>query len=347
MHAMTIPTHGGPDVFQWSETFPDPEHRKDEVLVKVERTGVNRMDFLVRGGYPGLSLPLPHVCGGDIAGTVAEIGSEAGALESDALERGQRVVVYPLIACGECSLCRSGRPNLCANWKSMGIHKKGGYAQYVAVPAENVFHLPDQVSFDQAVTLPVAGLTAHHAVRSVGQLAAGETLFLWGGGGTIGSMAVAIAKESGVTVITTAGSNERRNTVLQAGADYCLNRNEVDVSEEVRKIAPEGVDAVLDYIGHDTFPTSFSLLKNGGRLLLCGIMTGAAVELNIHQTYFHHRSIHGLFLGSRDDMSRVIDLVAEKRIEPLIHDVMPLSDASEAHRIVASGGNRGKIVLAP
>jgi len=342
MKAMTIPRHGGPEVLTYVEDYPEPEVPRDHVLVKVEASGVNRMDFLVRAGYPGLELPLPHVCGGDIAGTVVKVGKEV----TDVSE-GERVVVHPLVSCGHCAPCREGRPNLCANWKSIGIHLSGGYAEYAAVPGKNIVPLPPEVSFEHAAALPVAGLTAYHAIHTVGKVRSGQTLFLWGGSGTVGTLAVQIAKEAGARVISTAGSAERAAVVRSIGAEECIDRSSEDVGARMKELAPEGVHLVLDYIGAATFEKSFSFLQNGGKLLIFGIMTGKEVGLNLHQTYFHHRSIDGLFLGTMDDLRGVLDLVARKRVQPVIDSIVPLAQAADAQRKVAEGKHEGKIVLIP
>jgi len=342
MRAMTITAHGGPDVLQMSDSFPMPAAGENEVLIRVEASGVNRMDILVRQGYPGLKLPLPHVCGADIAGRVADIGSSVPG--SPWLTVGARVVVYPLLSCGTCAQCRSGRPNLCQRWRSVGMHVPGGYAEYVAIPAENVFPLPDSIEFADAVTLPVAGLTAHHALMTVGRLQKGETVFIRGGAGTLGSMAVQIARNAGARVLATAAGEERLEVLRRLGVDVAIDRNAEEVEKRVAEETDGGVDIVLDPVGGVQVDRSTKMLANGGRLIICGILDGRTAELDIHQTYYHHRSIHGVFLGTREDMEMVTRLLAERRINPLTSTVA-LEDAAEAHRTVESGRHTGKIVL--
>ncbi|HUX12997.1 MAG TPA: zinc-binding dehydrogenase [Spirochaetia bacterium] len=335
MRAMIIKSYGGPEVLGMRTDFPEPVPKDgsgaEEVLVRVEATGVNRMDILVRNGYPGLTTPLPHICGADIAGTLAQTG--------------ERVVIYPLLSCGTCAMCRAGRTNLCLNWRSIGLHEKGGYAEYVSVPRKNVFTLPAEISYDEAVALPVAGLTAYHALKTVANVQKGDTVFVWGGAGILGSMAVQIARAAGARVISAASSDERVEVLRQLGADVAINRERENILERVAAETDGGVDIVLDPIGQATMAQSLEMLTNGGRLLLCGILGGKIAEINIHLTYYHHRSIHGLFLGTRDDMAEVIRLVAGRSVIPLIDSVRPLSEAAEAHRKLESGNNTGKMVL--
>jgi len=336
MRAMTITSYGGPEVFKLANDFPDPVPSTvpggEEVLVRVAATGVNRMDILVRNGYPGLKTPLPHICGADIAGTL--------------LESGERVVVYPLLSCGNCSACRVGHTNLCLAWRSIGLHVKGGYAEFVAVPKENIFPLPDSVTFEEAVSLPVAGLTAYHALRTVGSIGRGDTVFIWGGGGILGSMALQIARDAGARTIAAAGSDDRLAALRAQGADVVVDRRTDDVLARVANETDGGVDIVLDSVGGATFQRSLAMLTNGGRLLACGILGGRSAEINIHLTYYHHRSVQGLFLGTKADMAAVIRLVAERRVVPPIDSVMPISEAADAHRKLEAGLHRGKIVLA-
>lgn len=342
MNAVVVPRHGGAEVLSLVKDFPDPAPRPDEVVVRVAATTVNQMDLLVRNGYPNRAIPLPHIPGGDVVGTVEWVGAEVSGVEP-----GRRVVVYPLIACGICSHCRSGREHLCANWQTIGIHRHGGYGELVAVPGRNVIPLPEEVPFTTAAALPVAGLTAYHALMSVGRVREGELAVIWGSTGGVGSMALQIAKRAGARVAAIVSSPERKKAAEQMGADYVLDRSLAEMGAEVRRIAPDGVDLVFDSIGAGTVPVSLGMLANGGRLLCCGILSGREARLNVHALYFHHLSIHGLFLGSREDMREVISLTARGELMPLIDRVLPMEKASEGHRLLETGGQIGKIVLTP
>lgn len=342
MKAVVVPRHGDADVLSLVANFPDPVPAPDEVVVRVRATSVNQMDLLVRNGYPNRVIPFPHVPGGDVVGTVEKIGKKVKGVET-----GRRVVVYPLMACGTCTRCRSGREHLCVNWQTIGIHRHGGYGELVAVPAKNVIPLPDEVSFTSAAALPVAGLTAYHAIMSVGRLREGELAVIWGSTGGVGSMALQIAKNVGARVAAIVSTPERKRAAEGMGADYVLDRSLAEMGEEVRRIAPEGADLVFDSIGAGTVPTSVGMLANGGRLLCCGILSGREARLNVHALYFHHLSIHGLFLGTREDMMEVISLTARRALTPLIDRVLPIEKASEGHRLLETGGQIGKIILTP
>ena len=342
MKAIIIPKHGGVEVLTYDTDYPTPSPEKGEVLIKVSATGLNRVDTLVRMGYPGIEIPLPHIPGGDIAGTVAEVGSGV-----EDMKIGSRVMVYPLLSCGECILCLEEKRNLCLNWKYMGMHIKGGYAEYAVAPAENIVTLPDSVSFEDAAACSIAGLTAYHGIKTVGELQNGQTFFIWGGSGGLGTLAIQIAKHLGATVYTTGSSDEKIEIMKKLGADYAFNRLTQDVPAEIRKTAPAGLDLIMDYVGPETFTTSWELLKKGGTMLLCGILTGRETNLNIQFTYLRHLSIKGLNLGTMDELKELLDLVADGTLKPYIGERFPLEEAAEAQKMMEENRHIGKIILKP
>jgi len=338
MKAVVMPQHGGRETLQYISDSPDPKPGKGEVLVKVAATGINNVDLVNRRGYPGITIPMPHILGSEIAGTVEKLGAEVTGITL-----GTRVVVYPLIGCGKCQPCRDGRPNICLNWRFIGLHLDGGYAEYVTVPADNL--IPLTMSFHEAVSIPVAGLTAYHALKTVGELKPGQIFFIWGGAGGLGTMAIQIAKNLGAKVIATGSTQKKLDVIRKLGADLALNRLTDDIPAQVKKYAPDGVDLILDYVGPATFSTSFSMLRKGGTLLLCGIITGQETNFSIHQTYLRHLSIKGLYMGTKAEMVELLRLVEEKKVTPHIENVLDLREASEGHRLMESGESIGKIVL--
>ncbi len=342
MKAVIFRQHGQPNVLEYTD-IAEPKIGADEVLVRVAATSVNRVDTLVRQGYPGLSIPLPHICGGDVAGTVVECGPQAKGFAV-----GDRVVSWPLIACGTCDTCTHGKPHICLNWQFIGMHRHGGYAEFVAIPAKSLLHLPDSVSFEAGAAIPTAGIVAMHGLTSVSPIMPGETFFIWGGASGVGTFAIQIAKYRGATVIATAGSEEKMAVAKQCGADYVFNHHTDDVPARVMEITRGlGVDAIIDYVGPQTFPTSFAMTKKGGRIMLCGILTGREATVSLHMTYLQHKSILGIYLGTMDDMQALLDLVAARKVTPVIHDVLPLHKAAEAHRMMQELKHHGKIILKP
>lgn len=344
MKAILLTQHGGVENLQYTTDFPVPDCGADDIRVRIKATSVNRADTVVRNGYPGLSIPMPHILGGDIVGEVEHIGENVTGLSL-----GDRVMATPVISCGTCPICVNTpeRNHLCFNWKYFGMHINGGYAEYCTVPAKCIVKLPDSITYEEATCFGVAGLTAYHALYTIAKLKAGETFMIWGGSGGLGTVAVQLAKAAGAIVIATVGKDEKKPTIHELGADYVFNHYTDDVAAEVRKLFPLGINCIMDYVGPATFPKSFELLQKGGRMLLCGILTGRESMLSIHQTYLRHLSLHGLYLGTRTELEELLALAAEKSIKPLVGKVMSLSQAAEAHELMVSGGYMGKIVLIP
>lgn len=342
MKAVLLPGHGDVDVLKYATDFPNPEPGDGEVLIKIRAAGINNVDLVNRRGYPGISIPLPHILGADIAGEIEQTGNG----ESD-FKAGDRVVVYPILSCGTCEFCRAGKENICQKWQFLGMHLKGGYAEYISVPARNIIPIPDSVSYEEAVCLPVAGLTAFHALKKVGQLKSGQTFFIWGGAGGLGSIAVQIAKQLGAVVLATAGSDEKLDFMKKLGADYVFDRHRDDVPSEIKKIAPNGVDMVVDYVGPQTFQTSLDLLKKGGRLIVFGILTGRETTLNIHMTYLRHLSIYGIYMGTKAEMVELLKWVVDGKIKSQTNHIFDLKEAADAHRLIEERKSMGKVVLRP
>ncbi len=321
-----------------------PEIGPEEVLVKIKATTINRADLVIRNGYPGLTLNFPHILGGDITGAVEQAGSSVKDFK-----QGDRVLSWSIVACGKCEWCKKGRGGLCFNWQYFGMHRNGSYAEYAAVPASSLIKLPDNVSFEDAACLPVAGLTAYHALTGVGNLKKGETFFIWGGASGLGMMAVQIAKNAGAKIFATAGTNDKIKKLEEMGVDYVFNhRADEDIAAKVLELTNKlGIDVVLDYIGPATHPQSFQMVKKGGKILWCGIMTGREATISIHQTYLRHISLLGLYLGEKEELASLVDLVSKGKVKPYIGETLDLKDVAKGHILIGEGKVTGKLVLVP
>lgn len=341
MKASIINRNGGPDVLEFVENFPEPKLGERDVLVNVKFTSLNRVDLHLREGYPGLQLDFPHILGADIAGVVFDVGSDVKSFKV-----GDRVVAYPVVLPDELDLKYNGFEHLNENWKYFGMHLKGSYAQFVAVPEENLVKLDDSVKFEEACTLPVAGLTAYHAVVTVGNLQPGDVFFFWGGASGLGSFAIQLAKMRGAKIITTVGNDRKRDTVYELGADYVFNRNTDDVLGKVLELYPKGIDLVLDYVGSATFEKSLAMLRKNGKMLVCGMETSPVVSLNLQKFYLRHLNLSGLYLGSPKEFKELVNLFNEGKIKPRIDRIFDLKDAASAHKYMASREHIGKILLA-
>jgi NADPH:quinone reductase-like Zn-dependent oxidoreductase len=340
MKAAYYESNGDLEVIKYTEDFPKPEIKDTEVLVKVKATSINMIDTVMRKGYPGLQISFPHIPGGDISGEVVEVGSGVSKFKP-----GDRIVSFPIVLSDKENPKFADNPQLNFGWKFFGMHIPGGYAEYVAIPESSLYKIPDNVSYEKASTIPTAGLTAIHAIDTIANLQKGDTFLVWGGSGGVGTYAIQLAKQRGAIVITTTSTEEKAKKLKEMGADYVYMRDDEQIVEKIKAIFPGGLDVILDYVGPMTFDKTFSLLRNDGRILFCGMISGREVTLNIQQTYFRHLNMNGLFLGNPKNMQDLINLMAEGKVDPIIDTTYDISQAKEAQKHFERGDYIGKIVL--
>jgi NADPH:quinone reductase-like Zn-dependent oxidoreductase len=178
MLSLALLRTGTPAELAVIDDLPKPSFGDDEVLVRVAASALNRVDQVLMRGYPGLAYRFPHVLGADIAGEVAEVGRNVRGWAP-----GDSVAVYPLVSCGLCSLCSEGQPHLCERFQFFGMHRPGGFAEFVSVPARNLVRLPSGADAAQAAALGVSGVTAAHALSTNPDLRPGRSILVWGATG--------------------------------------------------------------------------------------------------------------------------------------------------------------------
>lgn len=344
MNAIILNENGGPDKLIYSDEFPEPVLKPGEVLVNIKATTINRADLVIRSGYPGLSLKFPHILGGDIAGIIAKTDSGVKNFKT-----GDRVVSWSLVIEADDEWVQKGRASLSPSWQYFGMHRLGSYAEYAAVPESSLIHLPGNVSFEDAACLPVAGLTAYHAVHTVGSLQKGETFFIWGGTSGLGIFAIQLAKNIGAEVFASAGYEHKLKYLESMNINHIFNhRSTAVIEDEVLKLTGgKGIDVVLDYVGPEAFPKNFKMVKKGGKILFCGILTGREAMVSLHQTYLRHISLLGMYLGEKHELEALVKLVSEGKIKPHIGETLPLKDAAKGHGLITEGKVIGKVVLVP
>jgi NADPH:quinone reductase-like Zn-dependent oxidoreductase len=344
--AVIFHEHGGPEVLRY-EDVDDPRPGKGEVLVRVGAATVNRgPDQMVRGG--GFGIPgfagLPHVSGADAAGEVAELGEGV-----EALEVGDPVVVYPLLWDGDCDLCRSGAgENYCRNWRMVGVHTWGGYADFVVVPAQNLVKLPPGVSYEQAATLTVTYNTTWHGLVQRAGTTADDTVLVMAAGSGVGVAAIQLAKLLGARVIATTGAGWKQERALALGADAAFNYKDENWPAQVREATGgRGVSVVFDNIGADTFAQSLSCLDRGGRLFCSGATGSWNTQIDLRGLYRNMNTLHFHMQGSKADVVEMVRLVGEGRLDPVIDSTYPLADVVHAQEKLAAMEQFGKVVLVP
>ena len=328
MKAIIIRKHGGPDVLSY-EQVPDPVPDKGEVLVRVNYCAINHLDIWVRNGITGKKVQFPHILGCDISGTLVEgFGS---------LKKGDKVVVYPAF---DSNILRV----------SFGIiggfgKYKGGYAELISVPKNNIIKKPDYFTDSEAASINVSYLTSWNMLER-SRCKKGDTILIWGANSGVGSAAILLAKAKDLKVITVASDKNKVKFAKKLGADYIIDRSTQDVTSEVLKITNQvGVDVVIDHVGAKTWPSSLEVLKVKGIMVSCGTTSGSEGTVNIRTFYIKEAQIIGAYLGSKSQLISLHKFMKLKKIKPAIDSIFDLKDAKLAHQKMEKSNQFGKILL--
>ncbi|HTS13555.1 MAG TPA: zinc-binding dehydrogenase [Candidatus Limnocylindrales bacterium] len=340
MKAVIFSEHGGPEVLRYADV-PEPSIGATDVLIRVRACALNHLDLWIRGGMPGVKIPLPRILGSDISGEVAEVGASVTHVRA-----GDRVLLNPGISCGHCAHCLAGDDNMCPQYTLFGYMVDGGYAQYVRAPSANVIPIPAGLSFEEAAAVPLVFLTAWHMLITRAKLKPAEGVLVLGAGSGVGSAAIQIARAAGAHVIATAGSEAKLAKARELGAHEVIDHSKQDISAEVKRLTNRrGVDVVFEHVGQATWEQSMRSLAVGGRLVTCGATTGYEAKIDIRFLFTRQFSILGSFMGGKAELYSVLELFRRGVAKPVIDTVLPLERAADAHRRLESREQFGKIVL--
>lgn len=319
-----------------------PEPGPREVRLRVEACALNRLDIFARLGHPDESDAFPKQTGGDIAGVIDKVGGEVADWAA-----GDRVVVYPIVSCGDCEHCLAGEQTKCPTYEIVGEDRPGGLAEYLTVPAETVEALPSGLDFITAAAWPVAYTTAWRMIVTTGELGPAESALVLGASGGVGNAALQIATYLGATTYATTSSDAKAAALSEQAADV-IDYTAVQFDERIRALTDgRGVDLVADHVGQDTWQASISSLAKGGRMVICGATSGANPDIDIRSVYQHHRQILGAPMGNRQDFRDVGRLVAAGELQPRIDRVLPLDRVDEGHEALQARNVVGKVVVRP
>jgi len=342
--AVTFHAFGGIEVFRY-EDVDTPSPGPGEVLVRVGACSVNHLDLGVRAtgfGFAGLSLP--HICGADPAGEVVAIGDGVTSVRV-----GDRVATYALLPCGACDFCHQGKGDYyCRNYKVVGVHVWGGYAEYVKIPAFNAIRLPDTVTYEEAAALSLSYMTAWHGMVTSAHVGPADTVLVMAAGGGVGVAATQIAKLFGAQVIAAAGSAWKLERIREIGANHTVNYTQDNWTQQVLELTDgKGASVIFDTLGQDTWSKIAGLLSRDGQIVCCGVTSGAQVEINLLWLYRNLTTIHLYMLGTRQELETVIATAAEGKLRPVIGQRFPLPAAANAQRQLIERASFGKIILIP
>lgn len=321
---------GPPSVIEYGD-LPQPQIKDDQVLVRVGAVAVNPIDTYIRAGAIQFDLPKPFIVGCDLAGTVEAVGPNVTRFRA-----GDRV------------------------WGSNQglLGRQGTFAEYAAVDECWLYPTPDAVSDENAAAIALVGITAHLGVVRDAKLRPGETLFVNGGTGGVGSTVVQMAKAIGARAITTCGTDEKCAIARSLGADLAINYKTENVAERVKAFAPDGVNVFWETLREPDFDAAVAMMAERGRMV---IMAGrdARPTFPVGPFYVKGCSLHGfvMFKATPEEQQACAEdinawLVAGK-LKPRIDRILQLAETAEAHRLQEestvnkSGATAGKLVLKP
>jgi NADPH:quinone reductase-like Zn-dependent oxidoreductase len=275
---------------------------------------LNWLDVLLRTEDFGLTFP--HIAGSDVVGILEAPGSLS-------LPRGSRVIVNPAMPCGHCPN-EADDPDKCKFVRILGVHCAGGYGSFVAVPEEQIYPLPNGISWAEGAAFPLDYLTAWRMLVTKAKLQQGERVFIWGASGSLGTAAVKIAKWLGSIVLYKTEDVESRTKYLTDG---------------------EGVDCVFESVGAATFSSSMTIVRPHGRIVICGTRSGNFAKVNLEDLYYNQIQIFGSRMGSKSEFEAILSHILDKEWRPILASTMPLEKVREAHSLLENRRSIGKIVM--
>jgi len=330
MKAAYIKQTGPPENILVGE-LPTPTPTGKQVLVRVAMAALNPVDTYIRAGTIQMNIPLPFIVGCDLAGTVEAVGPDVKRFK-----KGDRVWG--------------------SNQGLMG--RQGTFAEYACVDEEWLYPIPDDVRDECAAACALVGITSHLGIVRDAKLKAGETLFVNGGTGGVGSMVVQMSKAIGARVITTAGTDEKVAECRKLGADAAINYKTEDVSARVKELAPEGINVWWETLREPNFDVTVPLLSARGRMIL---MAGRDARPPFPVGPFYVKGCHlmgfAMFNATPEEQQAAAKDInrwlAEGKLKSRIDRIMPLDEAAAAHRLQEEntvgkvGTLAGKILIKP
>ncbi len=341
MKAALIEAHGDSSNIAIKEV-PIPKIGDNDVLIKVKYCSLNRLDIFVRKGSPALKIPLPHVSGSDFVGVIEKTGNNVINVSV-----GDWVVVNAVWYCNRCERCLQGEQSLCDEFKMIGEHLWGGFAQFAKVPARNVMKIPDYVDPKAVATLGLTTLTAWRMLKSKAKLKPGDVVVIPGAGGGLSTSAIQISKLLGATVIAITSTERKEKHVKSLGADYVINyKSNPEWAKEVKKITGgKGADIVFESVGEATWKQSLRSLKKGGKLVTAGATTGFNGQTNIGAIFWFQLEILGSTMANMQEFREAMSLIFTGKIKPIIDRIYPLEKLAEAEDYLDEGNHIGKILI--
>ncbi len=334
MKAVVLNKHGNLDELQLVTDFPDPVVVEDHVVIRVGATSFNYHDVFTVRGMPGIKVPFPMIIGLDIAGEILEVGSGVTGWK-----KGDRVLVNPL----------NKKKGL------MGEMMHGGLAEKCLVAADQLIAMPDNVTYEQAASLPVAYGTAHRMIITHNTIKNGDKVLVLGASGGVGTGCVLLAKMLGAEVIACASSADKIQRLKDLGADHVINYKDTDFSKWAiekfgkpqRRNNEGGVDVVINFTGGDTWGSTLRCVKRGGKILVCGATAGYDPKEDLRYVWSFELQIIGSNSFYDENLKALMDMIQQGTMKPVIDEVLPLERAAEGLRLIENREVFGKVIIKP
>lgn len=346
MKAVLLTGHGGPEKLEYREDVPTPAPAAGEVLIEVGAAGVNNTDIWTRegaygseddpeasGGWRrGETMDFPRIQGLDIVGRIVGVGGDVPQSRV-----GERVLVDFAVYSEEEGLAESD---------IIGSERDGGFAEYVAVQAENALEIDSPLTDEELATFPTAYLTAEHMLNRA-RVAEDESIFVTGASGGVGSAILQLARVRGARVVALVGPG-KEETARELGAEAVVTRGADDLSETALTATDgEGFDVVTDVVGGEIFAELLGILKPLGRYVTAGAIAGPTVSLDLRTLYLKHLELIGSTIGTHEEFSDLVGYIESGKIKPLLAGVYPLSQIKQAQEDFGKKNFFGKLVLVP
>lgn len=320
--------------------LPMPEIKDAEVLVRVKAFSLNHLDVWVMSGNYPVKAPMPHIFASDAAGVVEKAGKAVIHIK-----QGDEVVLFPGLSCGRCERCMSGHDNECGDFTILGVVTPGVSAEYVKVPAANLFRKPEGLSFEEAAGIGITYTTSWNSLVMKAGIRQGDSVLIHGAGSGVGTALIQVAKLFNATVITTVGDDWKVEKARALGADHVVNHRKEDFLDAVKRITVgQLADIAVDHVGAATFNKSLASVRKGGQVITFGTTTGDEVPLSLRHVFGRSVTIHGVYTGPKAAMFQYLKLFPNK-LRTVVDSVFDFQDARKAYEKLLSRQFFGKIVV--
>lgn len=307
-----------------------PVPKENEVLVNIKYASLNHRDLWIsKGLYAGIKTPV--VLGSDGAGVIADSnGSE--------FKNGDEVIINPTINWGENEDFQNN------DFSILGLPQNGTLAEFVCVPAKNIYKKPEHLDFKEASAIPLAGLTAFRACFVKGKISKGDNVLITGIGGGVSTFALLYSLSAGANVYVTSGSDEKIENAIKHGADGGINYKTENWEKRFKEIHPK-INVVIDGAGGETFVKCLDVCTEGGTLVSYGATLGAVKNFEMRKVFWKQLKILGSTMGSDKDFSDMLNFIEQNKIVPIRDKEYDLELGADAFLRMESGNQIGKICL--